>query len=162
MQTSVDLQDPFSYSTLPIVILTSVIIASIIAIITVVLIRKKLKTPVKVKEKAETIPVFRLKGKEAAQREYLEKIAVVERQYQAGQIDARSAHQELSAIVRLFVHDLTGINAQNFSLNELKAHNVYQISSLIEEFYAPEFAERSEKETTTSIAEAREVILSWN
>ena len=162
MQTSVDLQDPFSYSTLPIVILVSVIIASLIALAAVILIRNKLKTPVKEKKKPEPVPVFRLKGKEAAQREYLEKIAGVERQYQAGEIDARTAHQELSAIVRLFVHDLTGINAQNFSLNELKAHNVYQISSLIEEFYAPEFAERAEKETMTSIAEAREVIMTWN
>ena len=62
----------------------------------------------------------------------------------------------------MFVHDLTGINAQNFSLNELKAHNIYQISNLIEEFYAPEFAERSDKETTNSIQEAREVIIRWN
>ena len=74
----------------------------------------------------------------------------------------RNTHQELSAIVRMFVHDLTGINAQNFSLNELKAHNIYQISNLIEEFYAPEFAERSEKEARSSIAQAREVIVRWN
>ncbi len=160
MQTSVDLQDPFSYSTLPIIILASVVIVSLIALITVILIRKRMKAPVKVKK--EEIPVFRLKSKESAQKEYLAKIAVVEQQYTSGAIDARAAHQELSAIVRMFVHDLTGINAQNFSLNELKAHNVYQISSLIEGFYAPEFAERSDKETVTSIREAREVILTWN
>ena len=160
MQTSVDLQDPFSYSTLPIIILASVVIVSLIALITVILIRKRMKAPVKVKK--EEIPVFRLKSKESAQKEYLAKIAVVEQQYNSGAMDARAAHQELSAIVRMFVHDLTGINAQNFSLNELKAHNIYQISSLIENFYAPEFAERSEKETAQSIQEAREVILRWN
>ncbi|HBZ77387.1 MAG TPA: hypothetical protein DEO39_01605 [Clostridiales bacterium] len=160
MQTSVELQDPFSYSIVPIVVLSIVILASLIALITVLLIRRKKKAPVK--QKIEPAPVFKIKNKELAQKEYLAKIAVVEQKYLAGQIDARNAHQELSAIVRMFVHDLTGINAQNFSLNELKAHNIYQISNLIEEFYAPEFAERAEKETSNSIAQAREVIIRWN
>ena len=154
MQTSVDLQDPFSYSIVPIVVISIIIAASVF------LLRRKKKAPVK--QKAVPAPVFRLKSKEQAQREYLEKIAVVEQKYLAGQIDVRNTHQELSAIVRMFVHDLTGINAQNFSLNELKAHNIYQISNLIEEFYAPEFAERSEKEARSSIAQAREVIVRWN
>ena len=160
MQTSVDLQDPFSYSIVPIVVISIIIAASLIALLIVFLLRRKKKAPVK--QKAVPAPVFRLKSKEQAQREYLEKIAVVEQKYLAGQIDVRNTHQELSAIVRMFVHDLTGINAQNFSLNELKAHNIYQISNLIEEFYAPEFAERSEKEARSSIAQAREVIVRWN
>ncbi|MBR3032656.1 MAG: hypothetical protein IKH92_06525 [Clostridiales bacterium] len=160
MQTSVDLQDPFSYSIVPIIIISAIILVSLIALITVLILRKKKNRPVK--QKVEAAPVFRIKSKELAQREYLDKIAVLEQKYLAGQIDARSVHQELSAIVRMFVHDLTGINAQNFSLNELKAHNIYQISNLIEEFYAPEFAERSDKETTNSIQEAREVIIRWN
>ncbi|MBO7426509.1 MAG: hypothetical protein J6U23_12630 [Clostridiales bacterium] len=160
MQTSVELQDPFSYSIVPIVIISIVILASLIALITILLVRKKKNAPVK--KKVEPVPVFKIKSKELAQKEYLAKIAIVEQNYLSGQIDARSAHQELSAIVRMFVHDLTGINAQNFSLNELKAHNIHQISYLIEEFYAPEFAERSDKETSNSIAQAREVIIRWN
>ena len=159
MQTSVDLQDPFSYSLLPLVIVSSVIVVSIIVLLTIWFIRKRKRTPA---IKVEKPQVFKVKTKADAQREYLAKIAIVEQKYMAGQMDVRAVHQELSAIVRMFVHDLTGINAQNFSLNELKAHNVHQISHLIEEFYAPEFAERTEKETSKSINDAREVIIRWN
>ena len=160
MPTSVELQDPFSYSILPTVITIAVIIASAVILLAVILIHRKMKTPVK--PKVEKPVVFKPKSKEETKREYLEKINVIERKYSDGSMDVRAAHQELSAVVRMFVHDMTGINAQNFSLSELKANNVHQISSLIAEFYAPEFAERSDKETSDSIRDAREVISKWS
>ena len=156
---SVDLQDPFSYSRLPIWITIAVIATSIVILLTIYLLRKFLK-----RSKVPTNPdisVFRPKSLPVAKNEYLAKINAVEQQYRAGQMDTRIAHQELSAIVRMFVYDLTGIEAQNFSLNELKARNI-SISYLIEEFYAPEFAARSDKETLSSVEDARRVILSWN
>ena len=64
-------------------------------------------------------------------------------------------------MVRMFVPDMTGINAQNFSLNELKEQKITSISGLIEEFYNPEFALRTDKETNDSIRDARTVISSW-
>ncbi|MBR5973800.1 MAG: hypothetical protein IK020_01290 [Clostridiales bacterium] len=160
MPTSVELQDPFSYSFLPVVIMIAVILASIVILVAIILVHKKMKAPMK--QKVPKPVVFKPKSREETKRDYLEKINVIEKKYQAGQMDVRAAHQELSAVVRMFVHDMTGINAQNFSLSELKSNNVHQISNLIEEFYAPEFAERSDKETTASIRDAREVINTWN
>lgn len=156
---SVDLQDPFSYSKLPIWITAAVIVASIVVLLLIFLLRKLLR-----KDTSNTsadISVFRPKSLPAAKNEYLAKINAVEQQYRGGTMNARIAHQELSAIVRMFVYDLTGIEAQNFSLNEIKARNI-SISHLIEEFYAPEFAQRSDKETLSSVEDARRVILSWN
>jgi len=157
---SVDLQDPFSYKLLPIIILVCVIVAAIIALIVIEYINRKKRGVKKVKE--EKPVVFKPKNKQELQREYLAKIDHVEAQYKSGNMDVRTAHQELSAIVRMFVHELTGINAQNFSLMELKAHGIVKVSDLIEEFYAPEFALRAEKDTMNSIRDARTVILTWS
>ena len=160
MPVSVELQDPYSYSIWPIVIVTIVIIASLIALVALHFVLKMRKGPAK--PKTAPAVVFKPKTIADAQREYLAKIAVVEQQYKSNQMDVRTVHQELSAIIRMFVYDVTGVKAQNFSLNELKANNVNQISGLIEEFYAPEFAERTEKQTDDSIRDAREVIYKWN
>lgn len=156
---SVDLEDPFSYSKSPIWITITVIFVSIIILLTIYTVRKLLRSGAK--KPVDYKPVFRPKPLNQAKNEYLAKIYQVQQMFCAGQMDARTAHQELSAIVRMFVYDLTGIEAQNFSLNELKARNI-SISHLIEEFYAPEFALRNEKETLSSIEDARRVILSWN
>ena len=158
--TTVELQDPFSYSFLPVVIMIAVILASMVILVAIFLVHKKMKTPMK--QKVQKPAVFKPKSKEETKRDYLEKINIIEKKYTSGQMDVRATHQELSAVVRMFVHDMTGINAQNFSLSELKENNVHQISNLIEEFYAPEFAERSDKETSDSIRDAREVISKWN
>ncbi len=160
MPVSVELQDPYSYSVWPIVIVIIIIVASTIALVILSVLLHFRKRPSK--PKAVPAQVFRPKTVADAQKEYLAKISAVEQKYRNNQIDVRTVHQELSAIVRMFVYDITGIQAQNFSLNELKAHNITQISGLIEEFYAPEFAERTEKQADDSIRDAREVIYKWN
>lgn len=160
MPVSVELQDPYSYSVWPIVIVIIVIVASLIALVTISILLRMRKGPAKPKQPVAEI--FRPKTLADAQKLYLAKIAAVEQQYRNQQIDVRTVHQELSAIVRMFVYDITGVKAQNFSLNELKANNINQISGLIEEFYAPEFAERTEKQADDSIRDAREVIYKWN
>ncbi len=160
IDVSVGLQDPFSYMLAPIIILAGVLVAGIIALVVFHFLKNRKSV---VKKVAEPKPVvFKPKDKGALQREYLAKIAKVQADYESGAMDVRTAHQELSAIVRMFVHELTGINAQNFSLLELRAHDVNQVSDLIEEFYAPEFALRTEKDTMNSINDARTVISTWN
>ena len=160
IDVSVTLQDPFSYMLLPIIILTVVIVAGIVALVIYEYFRRKKLGVKKVKEPKPV--VFKPKDKTTLQREYLAKIAKVQADYESGSMDVRTAHQELSAIVRMFVHELTGINAQNFSLLELRAHNINNVSALIEEFDAPEFALRTEKDTMNSINDARTVIQTWN
>lgn len=154
---TVELEDPYSYSRLPIWITIAVIATSIIIVLAIFLIRRLLRH----KDTTPKPKVFTPKPLMTAKTEYLSKVNAIEQNYRTGTMDARTAHQELSATVRMFVYDLTGIEAQNFSLNELKARKI-RISYLIEEFYAPEFAQRSDKETLESIADARRVISSWS
>lgn len=160
IEVSVDLQDPFSYMILPIIILVVVIVVAIIGLLIFEYFKRK-KLGIKTVKEPKPV-VFKPKNKEELQKEYLAKIDKVLNAYQSGKMDVRTAHQELSAIVRMFVHEMTGINAQNFSLLELKAHDIFKVSDLIEEFYAPEFALRTDKDTMNSIQDARTVIQTWN
>ena len=163
MQTSVELQDPFSYALWPIIVMTVVLVAGIVTLIVLYYYKVWMKGSRKVpKPKAAPPVVIKKRDPLEIRLDYLSRIDTVQRKYEAGQIDARVAHQELSAIVRLFVNEMTGINIHTFSLSELKSTRFVTVSNLIEEFYAPEFALRAEKDTMNSIADARKVIQAWN
>ena len=73
---SVDLQDPFSYSKLPIWITVAVIVASIVVLVLVFLLRKLLRKDNGAK--TPEVPVFRPKSLPVAKNEYLAKINAVE------------------------------------------------------------------------------------
>ena len=160
--TSVELQDPFSYSKMPIFIALGILAVLAIVLLALFFLKQRVNWKKKEKIKKEKPVVFKPRNKLAIKEDYLARIAKVEKNYNEKKIDVRNAHQELSAIVRMFVFEMTGIQAQNLSLMELKEQKVESISGLIEEFYAPEFAERSEKETMDSIKDARTVVQSWN
>ncbi len=163
MQTSVELQDPFSYAWLPLVILGALLVAGIVTLIVLYYLKILKQGTRKVpKPKEEKPVVVKKRDPMEIRMDYLSRIDVVQRKYVSKEIDVRIAHQELSAIVRLFVNEMTGVNTQTFSLSELKATRFASVSSLIEEFYAPEFALRTEKDTMNSISDARKVIQAWN
>ena len=158
MQTSVDLQDPFSYSFLPIVLVVAAAVILSVVLVAIKFIQRRLNGQMKPKEK---VKVFKARHPEVIRKDYLARIDKIEHDYTSGKTDVRITHQELSACVRLFVHEMTGINVHTFSLNELKAHGIDKLSGLIEQFYAPEFDLRTDKETMDSIRDAREVVTSW-
>ena len=158
MQTSVDLQDPFSYSILPIILVVAAAVILSAVLVAVKLIQRRLNGQMKPKEK---VKVIKVRHPEVIRKDYLARIDKIEQDYTSGKTNVRITHQELSACVRLFVHEMTGINVHTFSLNELKAHGIDKLSGLIEQFYAPEFDLRTDKETMDSIRDAREVVTSW-
>lgn len=163
MQTSVELQDPFSYALWPIIVMVVVFVAGVTALVLFYYF-KVLKKPARKVPKIKEAPpvVVKKRNPMEIRLDYLSRIDVVQRKYENNQIDARIAHQELSAIVRLFVNEMTGINIQTFSLSELKSTRFVSVTNLIEEFYAPEFALRADKDTRNSIEDARKVIQAWN
>ena len=163
MQTSVEVQDPFSYALWPIIVMVVVFVAGVTALVLFYYF-KVLKKPARKVPKIKEAPpvVVKKRNPMEIRLDYLSRIDVVQRKYENNQIDARIAHQELSAIVRLFVNEMTGINIQTFSLSELKSTRFVSVTNLIEEFYAPEFALRADKDTRNSIEDARKVIQAWN
>jgi len=165
MPTTVDLQEPLSFSLLLTVIL--IVLAVLPPVIWLILKLLKIKLPEKkqkpVQEEEAPIVMKPVRPIEVLKREYLLKIDAVESKYKEKQIDAREAHIQMSSIVREFVNDATGVNVRNFTLREIQKLNMPNLSKLISEFYSPEFAFGTEDiQIEDSFSNARQVIREWN
>ncbi len=152
MQTTVELQDMFSY--LPIGPIGILVLC--VAVILYVLIKhKKPKKPPVVKTiQKESIAVIKQK--------YAQMLLQLEYAYQEKQISERAAYQELSKVVRHFVYDATGIRVQNYTLDEIRQVNMPNLYYLIAECYVPEFATENEADFVQTIGKARKVMEQWN
>lgn len=161
MQTSVDLQGPFYYS-LPLLLgLVGLVVLPLIIYAIYYFIKhkpkkrvKKVKPPKPVKPKPVNV--------EAVRRDYLNNISTIKAKYDNKEIDERQAYLQLSGAVRNFVHEVTGIDAQNFSLAELKKLNMPKLYELIEQFYKPEFSyEDQTSDINKAFSDARTVVAQW-
>jgi len=148
------LRPMFSYSMIPI-LTTSLLIGLIIFF----LLRKKKE------KKEENIPIiikpevrnlFRIKDK------YREELNQLQISLQNNKIQTRKAYQKLSVIIRNFIYEVTQIKVQNYSLEEIKKVNIPELTSLVEEYYEPEFAKDSKGFIETSLQKTREVIEKWH
>ena len=157
MKTSVELQDPFSYMLIWIILAVLILGAFIF---TQVYFRKKLGDELKKAKKIrlKKISEATLEGKK---RKYITELNFIETNLRNGKIDKREAYQQMSKCIRMFVHDVTGINVQKYSLMEIKRVNIPQLTQLVREYYEPEFALRSTADAATSIYRTRNTISSW-
>jgi hypothetical protein len=159
MQTSVELQEPFTYSIIPIVI----IICFILAIMCYLIYLKKQKKEVKVEnDNLKLIPDKNKKDIPVIKGKYLDQLNSIEYKYTNNMIDLRKAYQLISEAIRMFVFEITDITTQNYSLKEIKKLNIPNLYELIKEYYEPEFASKSVGDFETSINKARRVIKEWN
>lgn len=158
MQTSINLQGPFTYS----------IIALIIAIILTILgtcyliYLKKVKKEGKQVNEVKVIPEKNIKDIPAIKGKYLGQLDSIEYKYQNQMIELRKAYQQISEIIRMFVFEVTDITTQNYSLAEIKKLNIPNLYELIEEYYEPEFASKTVGDFIASINKARRVVNEWN
>lgn len=159
MQTSINLQEPFTYSVIPLVIASFLVI-----LITLYLIfSRKRKEKVKLQEKeVKEIPEKNIKNIPVIKGKYLNQLDSIEYKYTNQLIELRNAYQLISEAIRLFVFEITDITTQNYSLAEIKKLNIPKLYELIEEYYEPEFASKSMGDFEASINKARRVIKEWN
>lgn len=158
MKTSVTLQEPFSYSLLPIIVL-SVLVLSYGIYLFCSFLRKRNKTTSKQKPERKCIPkatLAQIKQKYLAELEHIRQAAYQE------QLTTRETYQNMSVCIRQFVHEVTGIKVQNYTLLDIKQLHMPHLESLIEEFYHPEFAENSQGNSNTAYEKAKRVIELWN
>ncbi len=155
MQTTVNLQEPFTYSIIPLIIGIF-----LIGGITFFLLYKK-KTQVE-EIKIKEIPEKNIKNVPVIKEKYLKQLALIEQKYTKNEIELRKAYQLISEAIRLFVFEITDITTQNYSLTEIKKLNIPNLYELIEEYYEPEFASKSVGDFTASVNKARRVINEWN
>ena len=155
MQTSINLQEPFAYSIVPVII-----VISLILIETYYLINSKKKK--RIIEDTKVIPSKNIKNIPVIKEKYLKELDTIEYEYKHNTIKLRKAYQKISENIRLFVFEITDITTQNYSLAEIKKLNIPILYELIEEYYEPEFASKSVGDFETSINKARRVINEWN
>lgn len=157
MKTSVELQDPFSYMIIWLILAILILAAFVF---TQVYFRKKLGDELRKakKIKLKKISEATLEGKK---RKYITELDFIEMDLRNNKIDKREAYQKMSKVIRMFVHDVTGINVQKYSLMEIKRVNIPQLTQLVREYYEPEFALSSSADTMTSLFRTRNTISSW-
>ena len=156
MQISVKLQDMFSYSIYYIFIVFILVFAFTIYFIAT---RKRKTKDIEeeiVVKKAETKDLNTIKNK------YIKKIENLEEKLNNKKISIRVAYQNLSSIIRYFVYEVTNIKVQNYTLREIERLKMLELSELIKEYYAPEFAKHSLGNIKESISKTRKVIETWN
>lgn len=155
MQVTVELQDMFSYSMVPVYIIVPLLVAAFVAFF--LMKRKRTK-----KEKVPQIKTVQPLNIFAVKAKYNQILMDIERSYSEKKITGRVAYQELSKVIRHFVYEVTGIKVHRFTLTEIQNANMPQLSALIAECYAPEFAVENYSNVLDSIKRARKVIEEWN
>lgn len=156
MESSVSLQDPFTYAVWPLAAAGAVVLAALI-FWAVILIRKK-------RANAPEKPVIRVLSpddRERIKRKYMAELDKIGSDFDSGRLDIRHAYQKMSMCIRRFVNEMTGIKVQNYTLQDIGPLGIPALYSLVAEYYAPEFARRSEGDVKNSLARTRSMIERW-
>ena len=151
MQTSVSLQEPYSFSIIPIIVL--VIIAG--ALLFVILFLKKNKEE---QLEVKAIPQRNIKNIPAIKNKHLRELEAIEYQYKSNKLELRKAYQLISENIRLFVFEVTDITTQNYSLMEIKKLNIPNLYETIAEYYEPEFSKKPSGDFINSVNKAKTII----
>jgi hypothetical protein len=154
MPITVELQDMHSYSPVLFIIIFCIIGATILAIVTYIIVRK-------IRNKSEDKPK-RIINKAFIKHRYMSMINDIEFKYRNKSISNRYAYEELSRIVRSFVFEVTGVKTPNYTLDEISKINMPTLYNMIDECYVPEFSVNSDGNILDSVNKARKVIEEWN
>ncbi len=158
MQTSVNLQESFTYSIIPLVVSICIIV-----MISVYLIYTKVRSKnIKEEKIVKEIPEKNIKDIPIIKGKYLNQLDSIEYKYTNKKISLRRAYQLISETIRLFIFEVTDITTQNYSLAEIRKLKIPNLYELIEEYYEPEFASKAIGDFQASINKARGVVKQWN
>lgn len=151
MQTGTELQAPFSYSLLPIILL-------FVALFLPLIIRL-LK---KYWPRNNNMVINTYTDSNMIKNKYLNMLDELDNKLDTKKISSRKAYQELSILIRSFVKEVTGIDVTTCVLSDIERMNMPIIYDLVKEYYSPEFARISIGNIRSSISKTRGVIYRWN
>ena len=151
MQTGTELQAPFSYSMIPIILLFVVLFLPFI----IRLLKKY--WPRNNNMVINTYTDFNI-----VKTKYLNMLDELDNKLDSKKISSRKAYQELSILIRSFVKEVTGIDVTTCVLSDIERMNMPVIYELVKEYYSPEFARISIGNIRSSISKTRGVIYRWN
>ena len=151
MQTGTELQAPFSYSLIPIILLFVILFLPFI----VRLIKKYWP-------QNNDMMVNNYIDSNTVKTKYLNRLDELENKLDSKKISNRKAYQELSFLIRSFVKEVTGLDVTTCVLSDIERMNIPVIYELVKEYYSPEFARISIGNIRSSISKTRGVIYRWN
>jgi hypothetical protein len=99
-------------------------------------------------------------------RDKHETMAAIERlawEAEAGRIDARTAHQEISRAVRSFVDRVGGVRSQHMTLSELGASGprLAHVTHAVHQLYPGEFGPDPARPVRPAAEAAKSVVAAW-
>lgn len=156
MKTSVRLQAPLSYRLMPL-IAVGIIVACLLLYFVICFVLKGLKRKTNTPAIRQRTPnqIAGIKAK------YLNELCKTETDFINQRISLRSAYQKMSRIIRGFVHEMTGLRVNYFTLEDIRSLHISALEELIEEYYGPEFSKYSSADVTASINKTKRIIEGW-
>ncbi len=106
----------------------------------------------------------RSRPRRSPRRAHLSRLADIEAAVADGRIDAREGHQRISATVRSFVAEASGVPATAMTLADLERDGPEPLAEVISLVYPPEFgADESHAQQAfgPAIGHARELVSTW-
>jgi hypothetical protein len=98
-----------------------------------------------------------------AKHQTIDQIERIAWEAEHGRIDARSAHQQISAAVRSFVDDLGGTRSRHMTLSELGAGGprLAHVTHVVHQLYPGEFGPDPARPVRPSAEAAKAVVAGW-
>lgn len=93
---------------------------------------------------------------------YIEQINIVQGQFDNRDIPARTAHQQLSSLLKSFVAEAARVPVRSMTLSELKRTRYKPLSEAIDSYYRPEFAAVESGSVASAAERARKVVTEWS
>lgn len=95
--------------------------------------------------------------------EFLRAVNDIADRHDAGEVEARGGHHELTGVMRRFVRRTTGHDVTSQDIATLRAdERTREVGDLIADLYEPDFALATDAELRDSVRRAREVIRRWS
>lgn len=153
---------PYQYGWGWLVVALGLIALGLVAWGTVLYFTRPIKPP-KTAQEAQGAPIS-MDVLTQLRYEYAHQIDMIEQQYGAGAMDAKTANRELSATVRAFVNEYSGLEAPVLTLTDLIARGVHPalIDAIQRHYYPSIFRRDMVIDPVAGAAAARTVVGSWH
>ena len=91
----------------------------------------------------------------------LARLDLIEAEVAAGRMSPRVGHQQVSATVRGFVAEASGVPARSMTLADFERHGPERVAAVVALVYAPAFGPDGAQPLTPVVAQARELVSTW-
>lgn len=104
----------------------------------------------------------RMRDEDAVKAEFLRSLSRLEERTGSEGLDPRAAHQELTALMRLFVRRTSGIDIDTEDTAALRQEpELEALADLFDRLAEPSFSAEPEQDVAESLRQAREVVRAW-